>query len=206
MTEEQNIDYTYNDSEASHTHAYLWDPVRRLLGESREKRVFELGCGNGAFARKLSEDGFEVQGVDPSEQGIQQAKAADASILLEVGSSYEPLAERFGKFPIVTSLEVVEHVYSPRMFAKCVADLLEPGGKAVITTPYHSYLKNLALAVSGSMDSHFTALWDHGLIKFWSVDTLTKLFEEVGLKREQVVRVGRVPILAKSMILAFRKP
>ena len=77
---------------------------------------------------------------------------------------------------------------------------------AVITTPYHSYLKNLALAVSGSMDLHFTALWDHGHIKFWSVDTLTQFFEEVGLKRDCVLRVGRVPILAKSMILVFRKP
>ena len=86
--------------------------MRPLLGESHEKRVFDLGCGNGAFARKLCKDGYSVQGIDPSEQGIQQAKASDASILLEVGSAYEPLAERFGKFPIVTSLEVVEHVYS----------------------------------------------------------------------------------------------
>ena len=206
MSDEQIINYSYTDSDPCHTHAYLWEPVRHILAQSHEKRVFELGCGNGAFARKLSEDGFQVQGIDPSEQGIQQANTADASILLEVGSAYESLAERFGKFPIVTSLEVVAHVYYPRKFAKCVADLLAPGGMAVITTPYHSYWKNLALAVSGRMDSHFNALWDHGLIKFWSVDTLTQLFEEVGLKRDRVVRAGRVPVLAKSMILVFRKP
>jgi hypothetical protein len=67
-------------------------------------------------------------------------------------------------------------------------------------------LKNLALALSGHMDLHFTALWDHGHIKFWSVDTLTRLFEEQGLIREDLKRVGRFPLLAKSMILTFRKP
>jgi hypothetical protein len=55
------------------------------------------------------------------------------------------------------------------------------------------------------MNSYFTALWDHGHIKFWSVDTLTRLFAEQGLIREEVHRVGRFPLLAKSMILTFRK-
>ncbi len=85
-------------------------------------------------------------------------------------------------------------------------DLFEPGGIAVISTPYHSYWKNLVLAITGKMDSHFTALWDHGHIKFWSVNTFTKLLSGQGLNRERVIRVGRMPILAKSMILTFRKP
>ena len=106
----------------------------------------------------------------------------------------------------MVSLEVVEHVYYPRRYAKAIFDLLEPGGHAVISTPYHGYLKNLALALVGKMDFHYTALWDHGHIKFWSVATLSRLFIEQGMQLEKVLRVGRVPILAKSMILVFRKP
>jgi 2-polyprenyl-6-hydroxyphenyl methylase/3-demethylubiquinone-9 3-methyltransferase len=101
---------------------------------------------------------------------------------------------------------VVEHVYYPRLFARCVFDLLEPGGLAIISTPYHGYFKNLALALAGKMDGHFTVLWDHGHIKFWSVATLTELFREQGMPLESVDRVGRFPLLAKSMILTFRKP
>jgi hypothetical protein len=29
----------------------------------------------------------------------------------------------------------------------------------------HGYLKNLALAVSGNLDRHVAALWDHGHVK-----------------------------------------
>ncbi len=167
--------------------------------------MFDLGCGNGALARHLKAQGFEVTGVDPSETGIGIARKADPSLRLEVGNAYEDLAARYGTFPAVVSLEVVEHVYAPRQYARCVHDLLEPGGRAIISTPYHGYLKNVALAMSGKMDAHFTALWDHGHIKFWSVKTLTALFAEQGLACEKVLRVGRLPALAKSMILVFRK-
>lgn len=206
MSDELTIDYCYDCADARHTHGYLWAPVCKLMQLCPANRVFDLGCGNGAFARHLKSLGYEVRGVDPSEQGVGQALKADPTLELEVGNAYEPLNERFGVFQLLVSLEVVEHVYYPKKYARCVADLLEPGGIAIITTPYHGYLKNLALALTGAMDTHFTALWDHGHIKFWSIKTLTRLFAEQGLICDKVQRVGRIPILGKSMILVFRKP
>ena len=97
-------------------------------------------------------------------------------------------------------------VYAPRDYARTLVDLLEPGGTAIISTPYHGYLKNLALAATGRMDRHFTALWDHGHIKFWSIRTLSRLLSEAGLQDIRFLRVGRVPALAKSMIAIARKP
>jgi 2-polyprenyl-6-hydroxyphenyl methylase/3-demethylubiquinone-9 3-methyltransferase len=38
---------------------------------------------------------------------------------------------------------------------------------SVISTPFHGYWKNIALAVSGKFDDHFTALWNGGHIKFF---------------------------------------
>lgn len=199
--------YSYTSGKGAHSDSYLWTTVESILAKSlsTDRRVFDLGCGNGTFARRLGGMGYDVFGVDPSEEGIVQAKLADPAARLEIGSAYDPLSEKFGKFPAVVSLEVVEHVYYPRLFAKCFFDLLEPGGIAIISTPYHGYLKNLALALSGKWDGHFTALWDHGHIKFWSIATLTELFREQGMERNSVHRVGRFPILAKSMILTFRK-
>ena len=162
----EKTEYRYDKEAACHTHAYLWQPLLQVLGEAGggRLRVFDLGCGNGALARHLKSKGYEVTGVDPSSSGIAVARRADPTLRLEVGSAYEPLASTYGTFPAVVSLEVVEHVYDPRLYAKCVADLLQPGGMAIISTPYHSYFKNLVMAVSGKMDAHFTALWDHGHI------------------------------------------
>jgi len=194
--------YRYADHSLNSSHDYLLPAVTTILTDrfTSCKRIFELGCGNGSVANALSELGFQVTGVDTSEEGIAQAHCFYPNLNLHYGSAYEDLRNKYGQFPLVISLEVVEHVYFPRKFAKTVYDLLEPGGTAIISTPYHGYWKNVALALSGKMDAHFTALWDHGHIKFWSPKTLQSLLREAGFKDILFKRVGRIPTLAKSMI------
>jgi len=57
-------------------------------------------------------------------------------------------------------------VYAPRDYAKTLFDLVAPGGIALVSRPYRGYAKNLVMALTGKFDAHFTALWDHGHIKF----------------------------------------
>ncbi len=196
--------YVDHAPELEHAHQFLLPVVFRALGTPG--RVFDLGCGNGAVAQALHDRGYQVTGVDPSESGIAYAHANRPQLDLHQGSAYEPLAERFGRFPSVVSLEVVEHVYAPRDYAATLFDLVEPGGQAIISTPYHGYWKNLAVALAGGFDAHFTALWDNGHIKFWSVATLTQLLTEAGFRNIRFERVGRIPPLARSMIAIADKP
>ncbi len=56
----------------------------------------------------------------PSTTRIAEAKRAFPELDLRVGSAHDPLHEAFGTFSAVVSLEVVEHVYSPRDYAWCV--------------------------------------------------------------------------------------
>lgn len=154
----------------------------------------------------MTKHGYEVTGVDPSTEGIQHAREQYPGLDLHEGSAYDDLRGRFGTFPAVISLEVVEHVYDPRSYAACIHDLLEPGGKAILSTPYHGYLKNVVIALSGKYDQHHNPLWDHGHIKFWSRDTLGVLLDETGFKDISFERVGRIPPLAKSMIAFASKP
>jgi 2-polyprenyl-6-hydroxyphenyl methylase/3-demethylubiquinone-9 3-methyltransferase len=202
--------YHYTDAALNHSHGYLLPTLLRVLdglaGSATNKRLFELGCGNGSVANALTQRGWDVTGVDPSAEGIAAAKAAYPNLKLFAGSAYDALAQRCGHFPVVLSLEVVEHVYFPRQYAATLFDLVEPGGTAIVSTPYHGYWKNLALALSGAMDRHFTALWDHGHIKFWSIATLSQLLTEAGFVGLRFYRVGRIPPLAKAMIAVAHKP
>ena len=203
--------YVYDDAETNHSHAYLLpttkaevDAVGAAWPDSA-MRLFDLGCGNGSVARHFAQRGWEVPGVDPSADGIAHARQHHPDLNLHSSSAYEDLAATYGTFPVVISLEVVEHVYDPRRYARTLHSLVQPGGSAIVSTPYHSYMKNLAMAVTGKLDAHFTALWDHGHIKFWSIPTLTTLLTEAGFKDIRFHRVGRVPTLAKSMIAVARR-
>jgi 2-polyprenyl-3-methyl-5-hydroxy-6-metoxy-1,4-benzoquinol methylase len=203
-------EYAYSHARPTYEHNYLVKPALEFLREStvggRAARVFDLGCGNGAIGAALHDAGFALSGVDTSRSGIAAANRAYPYLDLRVGSAYDDLASVFGKFPIVVSFEVVEHLYYPRHFATTVYDLVEPGGIAVVSTPYHGYLKNLLIALAGRFDAHADPLWEHGHIKFWSPRTLSSLLCDAGFETPRVIRVGRVPVLAKSMIAIARKP
>ena len=202
--------YHFGDSKLDKIHSLLLPVVLEILEElnlsADKKFTFDLGCGNGSVANFFSNKGWIVTGVDPSIDGIKQANLSFRNLNLQRGSAYENLSEKFGKFPTLISIEVIEHLYDPRLYLKTIFDLLEPGGIAIISTPYHGYWKNLVMALFGKMDNHFHALWDHGHIKFWSKKTLKKILLESGFVSIKFRTVGRVSIIAKSMIAIAQKP
>jgi 2-polyprenyl-6-hydroxyphenyl methylase/3-demethylubiquinone-9 3-methyltransferase len=202
--------YVYEDGDLNPSHDYLVPSLLEILASldipQDRKRIFELGCGNGAVAEVLTRHGYQLTGVDVSVQGVEQAQRRHPHLSLQLGSAYDRLADTYGRFPVVVSLEVVEHLYDPRAFARTLFNLIEPSGTAIVSTPYHGYWKNLAMALTGRLDHHFTALWDHGHIKFWSMTTLRQLLQEAGFHSVTFCRVGRMPALAKSMIAIATKP
>ncbi|HEX3884112.1 MAG TPA: methyltransferase domain-containing protein [Stellaceae bacterium] len=133
--------YPYFNALLGGHHAYLDRTVFNVLNSvlsrdpAGEKRAFELGCGNGAFANAMSERGYTVTAIDPSTSGIAHAKESFPHIAFETASAYDDLRGDFGEFDAVVSLEVVEHLFEPRKFAASVFSLLKPEGVAIISTP-----------------------------------------------------------------------
>lgn len=196
-----------------HTKAYLLKPIQVLLQhvppcEGTSARVLDLGCGNGALAEQLQQWGYRVTGIDPSASGIEEArKRCPTSVFHQaIADPTEISRLDLNSFDLVVSTEVVEHCYAPRLWASAAFMALRPGGLLIASTPYHGYLKNLALAASGKLDAHFTALWDGGHIKFWSRRTLTSLLAEAGFEPVAFRGAGRWPWLWKLMLIAARKP
>ncbi len=194
------------ESQAAYWNHWMLQHVLPVLKLHQVNTIFEVGCGNGSVTH-LAKEGYEVVAIDPSESGIDLARKLDSAIRFECDDVGQiSRSNSYGQFDCVLSLEVIEDCYSPAEFMAAVSALLKPNGLAIISTPYHGYLKNLALGVTGKMDAHFTALWEGGHIKFFSTDTLGQLATDHGLEVESFKRVGRIPALAKSMILFARKP
>jgi SAM-dependent methyltransferase len=200
-------DYNFHDAAPLWSSHYLWPVVRSILRSQpvSSRRAFDLGCGNGSIANMLTELGFEVTGVDPSESGIAIAKKAYPHCIFAHGDGYEDLADRFGQFGLVVCFEVLHHCTYPEKVTRRLFDLVEPGGIAMLSMTYHGYWKNLALALTGQMDKHHDALEETGPLKFFSVNTLAVLLRQTGFRHVDFHRVGRVPIFARTMIAVARK-
>jgi SAM-dependent methyltransferase len=200
-------EYGYSDALPTWSCSYVWPEVKAIIAMHTfaERRALDLGCGNGSTVKLLSDLGFQAIGVEPSESGLAMARANFPHLKFYKGSAYDNLAEHYGRFPLVLSLEVLEHCYDPQKFASTLYRLVEDTGIAIVSTPYHGYLKNLMLAIAGKWDSHHGPLWHGGHIKFFSIKTLRQLLVQAGFREVQFVRAGRIFPLAKSMIAVARK-
>ena len=201
-------EYQYSSPDLGWASHYLLPVVRKLLDPLPANIVIaDLGCGNGSLLAQLRQDGRQLYGLEVSQSGLDEGRKAYPDIHFDYANLTTDLGAHAlaRRCDVVISTEVVEHVFLPRLFARNCHALLKPEGTLIISTPYHGYLKNLALAATGKMDAHFTALWDFGHIKFWSRKTLTQLLEEVGFSVKAFYGVGRVPFVWKSMIFVAVK-
>ena len=167
------------------------------------RSICDLGCGNGHISGRLAALGYNVTGVDVSASGIQIARRTYPAARFFRAPIDRDL--ELGKFDLVISSDVIEHLYRPADLLEAAQALLMPGGQLLVGTPYHGYLKNLALAATGKMDSHFSALHDGGHIKFFSVRTLSRLMTSHAFEDLSFTFYGRAPWLWKNMICHGRK-
>ncbi len=186
-------------------HAYIVPKVLSLI-PPKTRRIVDIGCGNGYLVGLLAEQGFDVIGIEPSSDGIAQARAAHPAVRFEQVSVDSELGAKIGAdFDLVIATEVIEHLLAPRALLCAGLQLLRPGGRMLISTPYHGYLKNLALSIAGGWDRHFNVDWDGGHIKFFSTRTLRKMVLDCGFESVEFAYVGRATWLWKSMIAVASK-
>jgi 2-polyprenyl-3-methyl-5-hydroxy-6-metoxy-1,4-benzoquinol methylase len=201
-------EYRYEDAHCSCSTDYLLPIIKELTATiSAGSIVVDAGCGNGSLLAQMQRPDWQMHGLEVSVSALEQAQAAYPEIHFHGADLTSPLSSfpLIGHCDVVISTEVIEHVLLPRIFARNCYDLLKPNGLLILSTPYHGYLKNLALAISGKLDRHFTALWDYGHIKFWSSRTLTELLHEIGFHITQFRGAGRLPYLWKSMVVVASK-
>lgn len=205
-----NYEYQWNSAAAVHSHNYYVPALLSLLPPSasetgKKLRILDLGCGNGSLANVIAQQGFEVIGIEESASGVALASQAFPHITFQQLSLYSPPpVELLNCFDVVVSSDVIEHLFYPRELARFAKQCLKPNGQLIVTTPYHGYWKNLALALLNAMDKHHTVLWDGGHIKFFSVKTLSQLLNEEGFTDIQFKFAGRLPYLWEGMLASAR--
>jgi 2-polyprenyl-3-methyl-5-hydroxy-6-metoxy-1,4-benzoquinol methylase len=205
----KQYEYFYADSAPNHHHVYLLPSLLQFISQSissdRDKsHILDLGCGNGSLSLAIAKQGYQVVGVEESAQGIVNVgenNQNSGNCEFIQASIYDlPYQQLEHRFDVVISVEVIEHLLYPRELVRAAKKCLKSNGHLILSTPYHGYIKNLAIAVAGKMDRHFTALWDGGHVKFFSVDTLTQLLEAEGFTDVKFSFAGGLPWLWKSML------
>lgn len=174
--------------------AWVVERVRKYAG--KEAAILDVGCGAGLLAEALAKDGFAVTGLDAGAEVIEvareHAKGQGLNLNYRQGTA-EMLAAEGVKFPVITALEVIEHVADPQAFLVSLKALLAPGGILFLSTLNRS-LKSYAVAKIGAEYMlKLLPVGTHDWQKFIKPEELERLCRQAGLKLTDTAGLSYVP-------------
>jgi len=145
------------------------------------KTALDVGCGAGLLAEPLARLGAKVTAIDAAPELIEAARAHAAGAGLEIDYRAVGVETLKGKFDLVTSLEVIEHVADPQAFIDDLAARLAPGGLLILSTPNRTaWSKLLTITLAEGLGK--IPKGTHDFDKFIDPDTMRGLLAQVGLE------------------------
>jgi 2-polyprenyl-6-hydroxyphenyl methylase / 3-demethylubiquinone-9 3-methyltransferase len=133
-----------------------------------------------------------VTAVDAAAETIEVARAHALGQGLEIDYRVGGVEQLEGRFDLVTSLEVVEHVADVRAFVGGLADALAEDGLLILSTPNRTVWSRLIMIVIGEGTGQIpkgTHDWD----KFLSPEELCALLRDSGLDIVDITGLGWTP-------------
>lgn len=180
-----------------------WPKLEPHIPREKGITIVDFGCGAGHLIEEMHRvnPGAHFIGVDVSREALSRAKTRCpyAGFHLENDGTVPLVADSVN---FVLSSEVIEHVYDTENMVAEIARILRPGGRFLLTTPYHGFFKNLAIVLFG-FDRHFNPIGPH--VRFFSKQTLTALLERHSLKVVGYDYYGRVYPFSHSIVVLAEK-
>ena len=156
--------------------------MREILSlvPSAHGKALDVGCGAGGLGVELKRKGWNVVGVDITD---------NTDFCFDIENENWPDALVSQKFDLIIASEVIEHIFSPEQLLLQIRNILADGGNIIITTPNVLFWKNRFKMIFGIFRYEDTGIMDFGHIRFFTLQTARELFAKVGLR---IVRESHV--------------
>jgi len=138
-------------------------------------RVLEVGCGQGAFADKLSSADYTGLEFSPA----AATRAREAGLNVHQQSIEEHAVAHADCYDAACSFQVLEHTATPRQFIESMSRCVRSGGRIIVSVPSED-------GFGGAVINDFLNLPPHHLTR-WSDRALTDLGASAGLKLESLL-------------------
>jgi len=154
-----------------------------LQTNNQGKQLLEAGCGTGHWSEYFSSKGFEVTGIDVSENMIKKANEKDIPNCRFQLADGQSLSFVDNSFDIAVAVTTIEFAEEPEKMISEMARCVKPGGKLLF-----GVLNSLS-SCNRKREKRAESVYAHA--KLFSPEQLKTLLERFGTVR--ITTAGFVP-------------
>jgi len=121
-----------------------WGPIEALqniLKLKKTERILEVGSGLGYFTYSLKKAGYNIHGLDISQEAVNDATEKFGDLYL-CDDLFNYADKHKEEYDVVLMTEVIEHLSDPKSFIISIKQLLKNNGACIFTTPNKSFYPN----------------------------------------------------------------
>lgn len=170
----------------------FWSRVRQatqfVAKHAPYQRSLDFGCGGGVLLPILANYSQEVVAHDTDFSGLRaMEKLMPLSSNVTTTESTTDLRHNFPKsFDLIVALDVLEHVDNPKKTVHCLSQLLQPGGRLLVSGPTENFAYRIGRKIAGrefSGDYHVHSIYRvrTEMAHFFHTQTVATLFYPVPL-------------------------
>jgi 2-polyprenyl-3-methyl-5-hydroxy-6-metoxy-1,4-benzoquinol methylase len=155
-------------------------------------RVLEIGAADGHMTQALSKKGCEVTAVEPDEALAASARQFCRRLVVSDAESPDFETQLEGElFDVVLLGDVLEHFKKPEEAIRRLRLHLSPGGCLVVCLPNVAHGAVRLALLQGHFDYRPWGLLDRTHLRFFTMTSLSSMFEEAGYVISDLQRIRR---------------
>ncbi len=159
--------------------ARRWRKQRKIISRFRQSGdILDIGCSSGGFLSTLKGGSWRLHGIEIAPDMAERARLNTGAEVFVGDALNAPF--RAESFDVVTSFDVLEHVYQPKNLLEAVFKWLKPGGIFYTTLP------NIDSWEARIFGSYWYALELPRHLFHFSPHSLTGVLRTVGFKKAHI--------------------
>lgn len=178
----------YNNSNDGKFVTPMYASFLKEIHKSQTGRILDVGCGNGNLFSFLSNEQYELFGIDFSENMIAEAKKYFSEKASFFVADAEELPFADNTIDIITCNASFHHYVHPNTVLAEMKRVLKDGGKLLIGDPYPPFVIRPIMNL-------LTKYSDEGDYHFYGIAEMKKLLANNGLEWNSSIKTGRFTIL-----------
>jgi 2-polyprenyl-3-methyl-5-hydroxy-6-metoxy-1,4-benzoquinol methylase len=151
-----------------------------MAAEAHGRRLLEVGCGAGFFLKAAQRAGWNVEGIELSDEASRFAIERLNLPIRRERAETAPIPP--ASFDVAAMFDVIEHLFDPAGVLAAIAKALTPGGTLVISTPNFDSASRFALG------SDWAVLSPLEHVYYFTEDSLRRLLAQTGFPTVRFVR------------------